>query len=100
PNVGVHVDLLDLCAARHRQTFARMAADELRLDEAVVRKDLGQILLALEAAQDELLRRFEAPADTAPTMTDAQREAAMGLLRDPRLLDRVLDDLERLGVVG
>jgi len=33
-------------------------------------------------------------------MTEPQRTAALELLRDPNLLDRVLDDLERIGVVG
>jgi len=99
-HVGFHVDVFDLCSARHRAAFVRIAADELRIDEQLVKKDVGQILLALEEAHDELLRRAHAPIATIPTMTDAEQTAALDLLRDPHLLDRVLTDLERIGVVG
>jgi DNA primase len=68
--------------------------------ESIVKSDLGQILLALERAQDELLLQIETPVAKAPEMTDAQKKAALDLLRDPKLLDHVLSDLERLGVVG
>jgi len=40
------------------------------------------------------------PASSAPAMLDSEREAALTLLRDPRLLDRILADFERAGVVG
>ena len=33
-------------------------------------------------------------------MTDDERAAAMELLRDPRLLDRIVEDFARCGVVG
>jgi hypothetical protein len=33
-------------------------------------------------------------------MTDEQRSEALELLRDPRLLERVLEDFDRAGVVG
>lgn len=94
------MDVLDLAAARQRMTFARMAADELRVPETVVKSDLGDVLLALEQAQDELLLEVEAPVAKVPEMTEAQKEAALDLLRDTAMLDRILGDLEQLGVVG
>jgi hypothetical protein len=33
-------------------------------------------------------------------MTDVEREEALALLQDPRLMERVVEDLERCGVVG
>ena len=33
-------------------------------------------------------------------MTDEERESALSFLRDPRLLDRVLEDFNQVGVVG
>ena len=97
---GLHMDVLDVCAARHRAAFVRAAAVELCVEELLVRRDMEQVLLALERAQDERLTRAEAPTPRTPEMTDTQRQAAMDLLKDPRLLDRVLDDLRTLGVVG
>jgi len=99
-HVGFHVDVFDLCSSRHRTAFVRMASDELRIDEQLVKKDLGTVLLALEDAHDELLRRAHEPAANIPVMTEAEQTAALDLLRDPHLLDRVLTDLERIGVVG
>lgn len=95
-----HVDVVELYSARQRATFTKMAADELALDETLVKTDLGHVLLRLEEAQDELLRRQDAPETTKVEMTEEDRLAALALLRDPRLLDRILEDFERVGVVG
>ena len=40
------------------------------------------------------------PQEEKPLMTAEEQAAAMDLLRDPRLLDRVLEDFERCGAVG
>lgn len=95
-----HVDVVELYSARQRATFTKMAADELALDETLLKTDLGHVLLRLEEAQDELLRRQDAPDTTKVEMTDEDRLVALALLRDPRLLDRILEDFERVGVVG
>jgi len=99
-SAGLHLDVFDVCTARPRAAFVRAAAHELAVDESTLRRDMGQVLLALEHAQDELLARAQLPAKKTPTMTDVQRDAAMALLRAPDLLDRVLADLKQLGVVG
>jgi hypothetical protein len=96
---AVHADTLDLYAARPRTTFAGQAAAELGVDPAVVRKDLGTLLLRCERLQGEGLANLRA-AQRPTTMTPAERDAALALLRDPQLLDRVLADFQRLGVVG
>lgn len=99
--VGFHVDAFDLYSSRHRAAFTRIASEELCLEEALVKKDLGRILLAAEIAQDELLlRRQHAPVTATPEMTEQDRHAALELLGDPRLLERVVDDLGRCGLEG
>jgi len=50
---GFHVDTLDLYSARHRQAYVKQAAIELGLEEQTIKKDLGHVLLALEAVQEE-----------------------------------------------
>ena len=77
-----------------------MAAVELGLGETVVGRDLGQILLKLEAIQDQHIRDAQRPREQKPEMTAAEREAALQLLRDPKLLQRVADDCARCGIVG
>lgn len=97
---GFHVDTLDLYSARHRKAYLAEAASELGLEERILKKDLGQVLLKLEALQEEQIQRALEPKEKAIELDDDEREAALGLLRDPKLLDRILSDFERCGVVG
>jgi DNA primase catalytic core len=95
-----HVDTLDLYSARQRGVFTKQAAEELGIKEEVVRRDLGRLLLKLEELQDEQIKQALAPKEEAVTISDEDRAAAMELLRDPRLLERVVEDFARCGVVG
>jgi DNA primase catalytic core len=95
-----HVDTLDLYSARQRGVFTKQAAEELGLKEEVVRRDLGRVLLKLEELQDEQIKQTLAPKEEAVTISDEDRADAMALLRDPKLLDRIVDDFARCGIVG
>ncbi len=96
----VHVDTLDLYAARPRASFVAQAAAELGLDAAILRKDLGTVLLKCEALQGAGLASLRSTTPAPVQMTPAEREAALALLKDPQLLDRILADFQRAGVVG
>jgi hypothetical protein len=97
--VGFHVDILDLYSARQRAHFIAMAAVEIGADEHVLKKDLGDLLLKLE---ERLERRVTASNESnkTPKLTDYEERAARDLLRDPRLLDRILADFDGCGVIG
>jgi DNA primase catalytic core len=97
---GFHVDTLDLYSARQRTMFAKQAAEEVGVKEEVIRRDLGHVLLKLEDLQDEQIKKALAPKEAEITLTEEEKTAALDLLRDPRLLDRILTDFERCGVVG
>ena len=98
---AVHVDTFDLYSARHRAAFINQAASELYVDETVLKQELGRVLLTLEQLQDERIRKTLTPAEqSAPEMTETERTAALELLHDPQLLDRIVDDLAKCGVVG
>jgi DNA primase len=99
-DVGFHVDSFDLYAARNRAAFIKQASTELGLEEDVVRKDIGTVLLLAEQAQAELLRRHQTPQPTRIELTADEREDALRLLQDPKLLERVLDVFAAQGVVG
>jgi DNA primase catalytic core len=99
----VHVDTLDLYVARVRGLFIAQAAKELGLSEETIKRDVGAVILALETLVTEQIAAALAPAPStsaAPAMSEAEREAALAMLRDPQLLDRILADFERAGVVG
>jgi hypothetical protein len=95
-----HVDTLDMYSARQRAAFLKAAADELRTPEETLKKDLGQLLLKLEALQEEALKAKLAPKKTAPTLSNDETTAALELLKHPRLLDVIVEDFARCGVVG
>ncbi len=95
-----HVDTFDLYAARQRALFIKQAAEELALKEDVIKKDLGQVLLKLEELQDEQIRRTLEPEEKTVVLSETEQAAALDLLKDPKLLDRILADFERCGVVG
>ncbi len=95
-----HVDTFDLYSARHRTSYLKQAAIELDIEMDILKKDLGRVLLKLEELQDEQIQSALQPKDEVPEMTDDEREEALALLRDPRLLDRIIEDFARCGVVG
>jgi hypothetical protein len=94
---GMFVDTFDLYVARHRRQFIAQAAVELNVEEQTVKKDLGRVLLKLEELQDQQISQTMAPKEPAPTMTPEAREAALRLLRDPNLLDRIVADFDVVG---
>jgi DNA primase len=95
-----HVDTFDLYSARARSVFIAAAAAELGLDQDVIKRDLGKVLLACERLADEAVAAAQAPQDGPEPMSEADRAAALALLRDPALADRITADFARSGMVG
>ena len=95
-----HIDTLELYSARQRAAYVKQAADELRQPEEALKRELGALLLKLEELQEQQLKEKLAPKKTAPTLSEAECTAALELLRHPRLLDVVVEDFEKCGVVG
>ncbi len=99
--LAFHVDTLDLYAARARAVFVQQAAGELRVPEAVLKAELGRVLLKLEALQDATISQaLEPKAPPVPEMSEAERDAALALLKTPDLLPCILADFDACGIVG
>ncbi len=96
---AMHTDTLDLYTSKARAFFVREAARELGADEDVIKRDLGRVLIALEEAIDRRLAAAAAPK-AAPAMTPDEQAEAEALLSDPRLVEHIVSDLSRLGLVG
>jgi DNA primase len=96
----VHVDTLDLYAARARAGFITQAATELRVKEDLIKADLGRVLLQCEALQEQALRAALEVKPTAAVVGEADRKAALELLKSPDLLARIASDFSRCGIVG
>jgi DNA primase len=97
---GFHVDTLDLYSARQRAAFTKQASEELSVPEDLVKRDLGRVLLKLEELQQEAIQRALEPSKPHITMTEEERREALSLLQDPKLLDRILSDFHKCGIVG
>lgn len=97
-----HVDTLDLYQAKARAAFIHAASEEIGVKEEVVKRDLGRVLFKLEELQDAEIRRAlqQDESRKPPEIEDKEREEAMQLLRSPSLIERILSDFERAGVVG
>lgn len=95
-----HVDTLDLYSAKGRRHYLLQAAKELGVRDDVIKHDLGRILLKLEALQDERIKAMTTCAPAVPAMSDAERDAALAMLRAPGLLARIVADFDACGLVG
>jgi DNA primase len=96
-----HGDTLDMESFARRTAFIKQTAHELAAKEETIQREVGQLWGALGDVQREWLHKTLAPEEAEETiMTAEERAAAMELLRDPRLLERVLADFEKCGVVG
>jgi DNA primase len=94
-----HVDTLDLYSVRARSGFMAQAARELNVTEDVIRHDLGRVLRKLEELQERQIEKTLQPTQK-PAMPAEEQAEALALLKDPHLLDRLLADFTRCGVVG
>ena len=80
----VHVDTLDLYAARARGGFITQAANELRVQEELIKADLGRVLLQCEALQEQALRAALEVKPTAVVIGETEREARARAVEKPR----------------
>ena len=97
---ALHVDTLDLYQAKQRQVFAKCAGGELCVEEHILQRDLGRLLLKLEQVIEERAKAAESPVVAPAAMTAAQTQEALAFLRDENLIERIMADVERVGLVG
>jgi len=96
----VHIDTFDLYASRPRQAFINQASGELGVQDDVIKKDLGKVLLKLEELQDKQIKQTLEPEQKTVALSDTEQQKALELLQDDSLLSRILDDFTTAGVVG
>jgi len=99
---GFHTDSLDLYHAKQRQVFINQACVELGVKGETIKKDLGKVLLKLEALQEEQISDHLKPKQEAEgkQLSNEEHSAALDLLTDKNLLQRILEDFAAAGVVG
>jgi DNA primase len=96
-----HGDSFDMESFQRRAAFIKQAAHELAVKEETMHADVGKLWAVLSDLQRERITKTLAPQEEQPeAITAEEQAAAMELLRDPLLLDRVLEDFEKCGAVG
>ena len=101
--VFTHVDTVELYQSKQRAAWIKQTSVELGVSEETVKADLGSLMRAVEQRQDEVIRQKLLPKDAAkcsPTFSADEQSAALQLLRDPRLMERIVEDVSAVGVVG
>jgi len=97
---SMHINTFDLYNDRHRLQFIKRAAEEIYVDENVIKQDIARILRKLEELQAEKAEQASTKEVKAVELTQEEHGAAMQLLEDPNLLDRILADYDTCGLVG
>ncbi len=93
-----YVDALDLYQAKQRQQFTQHASVECGLESDVIKKDLGVLLRQLEEVQENNLQAFS--EHDVVELSEEEKTEALALLKDKNLLQRIIEDFTRCGVVG
>jgi DNA primase len=94
-----YVDQLNLYQAKFRKQYITSAADELGIDVAVIKKDVGQLLLALEEYQEKQPQAGN-PKQPEKKLTAEEQQQGLALLQDKKLIQRITQDINTLGVIG
>lgn len=96
-----YVDTLDLYSMKQRQSYITHAAIELQIKDDILKTDLGRVLMRLEQLQQDSITNSLQPAvPVAVPISEAEREAALELLRAPNLAERLQADCTACGLVG
>ena len=95
-----YLDTLDFYRAKDREAFIRAAAAETLLEPDLIKRDLGQLLLALEQTQEQRIQDALQPQKVTIEMAAKEEKAALQLLQNPDLLQRILTDFDACGIVG
>ncbi len=86
------------CTRRGSERRTSSGGEELGLEERVIKKDLGRVLLELEEQQEA--ERGGGQHEEAVTDERADERRRSSFCVDPHLLERILDDFDACGVVG
>ena len=95
-----HLDTFDLYAARARTGFIAQAEQVTGAGKDALENDLMTLVEHLEAHQEKRIMAKMKPVDTGPVMSPEEETAAMRLLKEPQLFERILADFVTAGTVG
>ena len=89
------LNVVDLYSERGRDQYAKKANGQLGVEEETVTGDMGKLIALVEGWER---KKTEGPKREA--MTEEEKGQALALLKDPKLLSRILSDFEACGLEG
>lgn len=97
-----HLDSFDMARDGERRRFIERAAEETRLEKDLIKRDLGKLLLALEAAQTERINAVLNPEHRTLNLelSPGDRAEALTFLKSPNLIEKVGEAFDVCGLVG
>jgi DNA primase catalytic core len=97
PGGRFHIDTVDFYLSRHRRVFIGEVARLLRESAEVIEADLNRLIGQLEAYAQ---KHAENKETAIVLVSDEDRAEGMKLGRDADLVNEILRDVEKLGLVG
>jgi 5S rRNA maturation endonuclease (ribonuclease M5) len=97
---GSYLDTLDLGVARARRGFARNAARRFGAGEEAIEGELDALVEVVEGWIAAKAKGDESAKAEPPVLSDGERSEALAFLRAPKLLERSVEAMTRLGYVG
>jgi DNA primase catalytic core len=94
----LHVDTLDFYSARWRRQLAQDLTRILDEAAAVIEADIAKLMSLCEAS--EACNPSAAPESQVAALSPEQRAEAEAMGKSPGLIQAILDDYERCGLVG
>jgi DNA primase/DNA-binding MarR family transcriptional regulator len=91
---------LDLYHNGQVQQLVSLITEAFEISGQLVTGMLAQLTGALEAYRTKRLESLQPKKDNKPTLTPAQKQAAIHYLQQPQLLRRTSEDIGQSGIVG
>ncbi|MFA6637078.1 MAG: hypothetical protein WCV56_08285 [Candidatus Omnitrophota bacterium] len=96
-NNDFFIDIVDLYSQKSRNLFVCRVCKQLSISKEDLKKDLYNIIDIIEKHQSEKNK----PAKKEKIkISDKEKDSALRELRNPKLLNRILRDIEDIGYVG
>lgn len=95
-----YIETLDLMNPRMRKGFVQNASDATSVLEETITNDLKEVFRETEEMLYEQLEKIKKPGKEEIELTPKEREEALLYLKDPQLIHHILEDFERMGLVG
>jgi len=92
-----HVDTVDFYSARSRSYIVRGLAELFGVDEKTINRDMEKLTLLTE---DFFTAQAQSEAKTEKEISSKEKDEAMLFLKNPNLLEEIVQDLETAGYTG